>query len=180
LRLALARDRDRLVVLHAEANAHAHAAPAAGPPELLQLVAERVATGARFEALLAHRRPLAPSVPAHLELPPERFRAGESVADALARFRTFLPPNDRVACWGRYPLDLLHAEGLTVGDTLNLRDAAARALGRSPGGPEDAAHALAPEGALPPTWTEGRAGRRVAALRTIVEAILTPRASDVG
>jgi len=173
LRRALVVDRERLVVLHAEANAHAHAAQAAGPPELLQLVAERIASDARFEALLAHRRPLAPSVPVHLELPAARFAAGEPVASALARLRTFLRPDDRVACWGRYPLDLLAAEGLAVGDVVNLRDAAARALGRRPGGPEDAARALAADAASAPGWTAGRAGRRMVALRAIVDAVLS-------
>lgn len=172
VRTSLAKDFPRLVAVHAEANAHAHEAPA-HPHELLQLVAERLATGERFEALLAARRPLAPSVPVHLELPPERFAAGEPVAAALARFAAFLRPDDRLACWGRYPLDLLAAEGFTVPPGLNLRDAAARALGRRPGGPEDAARALDPAG-IGPAWIAGRAGRRIAALRTIVCAILAP------
>ncbi len=44
LRLALAKERDRLVAVHVEANAHACEARVVGAPELLQLVAERVAT----------------------------------------------------------------------------------------------------------------------------------------
>jgi hypothetical protein len=142
LRLALAKERDRLVAVHVEANAHACEARVVGAPELLQLVAERVAHGERFEALLAARRPLAPSVPVHLEVPAERFANGEPVESALARFAAFLRPEDRLACWGRYPLDLLAAEGVVVPEPLNVRDAAGRALGRSPGGPEDAARAL--------------------------------------
>lgn len=169
VRTMLAQSRDHLVLVHAEANAHACEAPAQ-PHELLQLVAERVATGERFEAVLAARRPLAPSAPVHLELPLERFAAGESVAAALARFAAFLRPDDRLACWGGYALDLLAAEGFPVPAGLNVRDAAARALGRRPGGPEDAARALDPAG-VGPAWTAGRAGRRIAALRTILGAI---------
>jgi DTW domain-containing protein YfiP len=172
IRLDLERRFAHLVVLHAEANAHAYEARVAGTPELLQLAAERLATGERFETLLAPRRPLAPSVPVHLELPPERFVAGEPVATALERFARFLRPDDAVCCWGRYPLDLLAADGRDLERTINVRDLAARALGRSPGGPEQAAATLA--GGAPPraAWTAGRAGRRIAALGTILDGLL--------
>ncbi len=59
-------------------------------------------------------------------------------------------------------------------EPLNVRDAAGRALGRSPGGPEDAARALAEDGEGRRIWTAGRAGRRIAALGTILDAILAP------
>jgi len=171
LRLALLGERARLVAVHVEANAHADEARGPGAPELIQVVAERLTTGERFEALLAARRPLAASVPVHLELPISRFADGEPVERALARLAAFVRPEDRLACWGRYPVDLLRAEGFAVPTVLNIRDAAARALGQSPSGPEDAARAL---GASSPPWTDGRAGRRIAALRTILDAILTP------
>lgn len=170
---ALAKEREHLVVLHAEANTHAcedHVP--VGPPELLQLVAERIATGERFEALLAPRRPMAPTVPQHLELPIDRFEHGEAVADALARFRTFLRPDDRLCCWARFATDVLRAEGHEVPEFVNLRDAAARALERSPGGPEQAAQALATGAEPRRPWTAGRAGRRLAALATIVDQLL--------
>ena len=176
IRVALARRRAHLVTLHAEANAHAFEARTAGTSELLQLVAERLATGERFEALLAARRPLAASVPAHLELPPERFAAGEPAASAVARFRAFLRADDEVCCWGRYPLDLLAAEGIAPTRTSNLRELAARALERSPGGPEQGAAALSAGAGLRAAWTAGRAGRRIAALGTILDALLTPTA----
>ena len=169
----LMKQRAHLVAVHAEANAHAHEAHVPGQPELLQLVAERFATGERFEAMLAARRPMAASVPAHLELPASRFQDGASVADALARFAAFLRPDDRVCCWGRFPLDLLHAEGFEPSLVINLREAAARVLGRSPGGPEQAARAL-PGGDEPRrAWTDGRAGRRIAALGMILDRLLT-------
>lgn len=173
MRAELLRHREHLVMLHAEANTHEYEGRTPiGQPELLQLVAERLTSGDRFESLLATRRPLGSCVPQHLDLPVDRFATGEDVAGALARFTAFLRPDDRIACWGRFAPDLLRAEGHEMAPVLNVRDVAARALERSPGGPEDAARALAPEGTMAPTWTAGRAGRRVAALRTILTAIL--------
>jgi hypothetical protein len=162
-----------LVVVHGEANAHAYEKRVPGDPELLQLIAERVATGERYEALLAARRPLAASVPAHLELPPRRFVDGEAVAAALARFADFLRPGDRLCSWGGFTLDLLRIEGFSPYPFVNLRELAARALGRSAGGPDAAAATLA-NGAIRAPWTDGRAGRRVAALATIVDRLLEP------
>ena len=173
VRLTLAKQRERLVVVHGEANAHACERRVPGDPELLQLVAERIATGERYEALLAPRRPLAESVPSHLELPPASFVDGEAAARALARFAAFLRPGDRLCAWGRFTLDLLRAEGFAADGFVNLREASARALGRSPGGPETAAAGLA-DGVGRAAWTDGRAGRRIAALATIVDRLLQP------
>ncbi len=173
LRAMLAKRRDGLVVVHGEANAHALETRVSGDPELLQLVAERLATGERYEALLAPRRPLAPSVPMHLELAADRFVGAEGVACALRRLDRFLRPGDQLCTWGRFTPDLLRAEGFVVPATINLRDVAARALARSPGGPEQAASALACAGAARAPWTEGRAGRRLAALATILERVIS-------
>ena len=174
LGLMLAKERDRLVLIHAEANAHAYEARVPGDPELLQLVAERLASGERYEAIVAPRRPLAPSVPVHLELPAARFADGESLASARDRFAAFLRPDDRLCAWGRFATDLLTTEGFVAPDSpvINVREVAARSLERSPGGPEAAARTLDAQGAVGTAWTAGRAGRRIAALRTILAAIL--------
>ncbi|MEO6027407.1 MAG: tRNA-uridine aminocarboxypropyltransferase [Candidatus Binatia bacterium] len=169
----LAKLREQLVVVHAESNAQTYDAEVPSAPELLQLVAERLATGERFEALLAARQPIAASVPIHLELPADHFANGEPVASALARFAAFLRADDRLCTWGRYPLDLLTAEGFPAPQTLNVRELAARALEGSPGGPEQAADTLAAGGALRSPWSEGRAGRRIAALGTVLDHLLT-------
>jgi DTW domain-containing protein YfiP len=174
LQLVLAKHRDHLVAVHTEVNVHARETRVPGKPELLQLVAERIATGERFEAMLAARRPMATTVPLHLELPASRFQGGEGVADVFARFAAFLRSDDRVCCWGRFPLDLLQAEGFEPRLVVNLREVAARALGRSPGGPEQAALALSGGAESRPAWTGGRAGRRVAALGTILDQLLIP------
>ncbi len=54
--------------------------------------------------------------------------------------------------------------------TLDLRDAATRELRGRPGGVEGAAAALT-DGGLPPAWTRGRAGQRIAALAAIALAL---------
>ena len=173
IRRQLTKQRDHLVVVHGEANAHAYEARVPGRPELLQLVAERVATGDRYEAVLAPRRPLAAGVPQHLELAAACFSGGEPVTAALARFASFLRPDDTLCAWGRFTLDLLAAEGAARSSWLNVRDVAARALRRSPGGPERTAAAFAAHASARSAWTAGRAGRRIAALATIVEGLLT-------
>ncbi len=172
VRVALAKQRDHLVVVHGEANAHAYEARVPGRPELLQLVAERVATGDRYEALLAPRRPLAAGVPLHLELPASAFTGGEPATAALERFASFVRPDDTLCAWGRFTIDLLDAEGIARPAWLNLRDLAARAVGRSPGGPEQAAATLAAHATVRRPWTAGRAGRRLAASATIVHRLL--------
>jgi DTW domain-containing protein YfiP len=174
LQAVLAKQHAHLVTLHTEANARADGPRIPGEAELLQVVAERIATGERFETLLAARRPLGASVPVHLEIPLARFANGEPVGDALARLRRFLRDDDRVCCWGRYPLDLLAAEGVELPTAINLREVVARAIGRSPGGPEDAARVLANGLPARNAWTTGRAGRRIACLGTILDRMLTP------
>ena len=168
--LRAARSAD-VVVLYAEANAHAHDAGIPGASELVQLVATRPATGERFAALIAPRRPLASAAPAHLEIAADRILAGEAVGDALARWEAFARPSDLFAVWGRYTLDLLRAEGVALRPLVDLRDAATRRIGRKPGGPEQAAHQLA-DGNLPAAWAAGRAGRRLAALVSVLERLL--------
>jgi len=175
VRTMLAKEREHLVVVYGEANSHAFDTHDPRPSELLQLVAERFATGERYEAMLAPRRPLAASVPTHLELSLERFEGGETVAAAFDRFAAFLQPDDRLCAWGRFTLDMLQNEGFAPPATINVREVAARALGRSPGGPEQAAKALAANGTERIPWSAGRAGRRLAALGTILERVLVDR-----
>jgi len=53
-----------------------------------------------------------------------------------------------------------------------VRELAARALEGSPGGPEQAADTLAAGGAPRSPWSAGRAGRRIAALGTVLDHLL--------
>ena len=164
--LAVATLRARpadVVALYAEANGWAAGEGPGGADELVQLAAVRIATGERFEAVVAPRRPLGPNVALHLELSAARLLGGEPVAEALARFEAFLRPGDLFCGWGTYAAGLLRAEGAARRDLADLRLACARVLGRRPGGVEQAVRLLGqPE--LPPPEGEGRAGRRLACL----------------
>jgi hypothetical protein len=152
-----------VVAVYAESNGWPTGTGPGGEGELIQLVALRPSTGERFEAVIAPRRPLGPSVALHLELTEPRLLAGEPVKDALARFEAFLRPGDLFCGWGPYALSLLRAEGATVRDFADLRLACARSLGRRPGGVEQAVRLLGQE-ELPPVAGEGRAGRRLGCL----------------
>jgi len=152
-----------VVALYAESNAWALGSGVEGDSELVQLVAARPLSGERFEALLAPRRPLGPSVATHLELPEARLLAGEPAAAALARFQAFLRPGDLFCGWGPYAAGLLRAEGGPQRDFADLRLACARVLARRPGGVEQAVRLLG-EPALPPAVGQGRAGRRLGCL----------------
>ena len=152
-----------VVALYAEANSYAVDSGVPGEAELIQLVAARPASGERFEALIAPRRALGPSVSTHVEIAADRLLAGEPVDAALARFRAFVQPGDLFCGWGSYALELLRAEAAPERDFSDLRVAAARKLRRRPGGVEQAVRLLG-SAALPPPLGQGRAGRRLASL----------------
>jgi DTW domain-containing protein YfiP len=151
------------VAIYAESNGWPSGSGPGGDDELIQLVALRPSTGERFEAVMAPRRPLGPSVSLNLELPEARLLAGEPLAGALARFEAFLRPGDLLFGWGPYAITLLRAAEAPVRDFADLRLACARALGRRPGGVEQAVRLLGRE-ELPPGEGEGRAGRRLGCL----------------
>ncbi|WP_224364400.1 DTW domain-containing protein [Hyalangium versicolor] len=165
---SLAEDLPRLVLLYAEANAHP--AEEGIPPELVHLVACRPFTGERFEAILAPRQPLARSTPLHTELPEDLLRAGEERDSALGRFEAFLRPDDVLAVWTTYALDLLWRDGVTRRAAANIRLAAARALKGKAGGVEQAVPLLGIE--APALWAPGRAGRRIQALEAVVQELI--------
>ena len=165
-----------LVVVYGEANAHPRDSDVPGASELIQLVAIRPATGERFVAVIAPRRPLAPSAPRHIGLDVAKVVGGESVDAAMARWRAFLEPRDILCTWGSYTLDLLRAEGEAPRPAHDLRSATARWLGRRTGGAEPVARLLG-AGDLSAPWTPGRAGHRIAALTQIVELAAAQTAS---
>ena len=165
---ALAEAFEHLVLLYAEANAHP--AEQERPSELVHLVALRPATGERFEAVLAPRQPLARSTSLHVELSEETLLAGETLEGGLARFESFLRPGDRLAVWTTFALELLRRDGFPVPEAFNVRLACARALKHKTGGVEQAAQVLGLP--LPVLWAGGRAGRRIAALESVVGALV--------
>jgi DTW domain-containing protein len=157
---------DDLVVVYAESNAHPVTAGETAP-ELVQLVAYRPATGARFAAFAAPRGTLASSTAHHLEVAASRLHGGDAVRAVMARWEAFTGQGALICTWGRYTNDLLRREGDPPRPTLDLRDAMIRELGHTVGGMEAAAQ-LVRGGVAPEPWTDGRAGRRIAALSAVV------------
>jgi DTW domain-containing protein len=175
-RRTLRARREDLVVVYAESNAHPIAAGET-VPELVQLVAYRPATGARFAAFAAPRGTLAASTAHHLEVDGSRLHGGDAVRAVLARWDAFVGQGALVCMWGRYTNDLLRREGDPPRATLDLRDAMIRELGHTVGGMEAAAE-LMRGGVTPEPWMDGRAGRRIAALSAVVEHLATAAGAD--
>jgi DTW domain-containing protein YfiP len=167
---------EAIVLVQGEANAWPARAPDRPPPELVHWLAVRPATGARFEAVIAPRRPLSPGTPAHVALSPEALAAGTSIEEARARFAAFVRDDDVVCAWGSYYLDLARAEGLRLpAARLDLRAIAASVFGRRYGSPETCAEALAlGAGAL----GAGRGGRRLGAAAAVARLLVETRAPD--
>jgi hypothetical protein len=166
-RLLLDRKAD-LVVVYGEANARGRD-HREFPPELVHLVAERISSGERFEALVRPRYPLAANAPFQLEVTEAALRAGEPVEHALDRFQAFLRPTDVLVGWGVFWWNLLRAERAFEGEIIDLRRATADVLRGKPAGPEDGAGRLGALGLTP--WAMGRAGRRLAAIAHVTAAL---------
>ncbi|MBL8922344.1 MAG: DTW domain-containing protein [Myxococcaceae bacterium] len=165
-----------LVAVFGEANAwplDAVDAPA-GEAELVQLVAERLDTGARFEAFLRPTRRLAPSVPLHLDLPSSVLETAEPRGAALERWAGFLKPGDVLVGWGRYCRDLLEREGHPCGAFIDVRAQLCQLNAGRPGSVEACAARL--EVALPEG--RGRAARRLNAVAAVTRAAISGRATD--
>lgn len=157
-----------VVVAQAEGNPH----DGGGPHELVQLVALRPSTGERFAHVVRPRWPLASRTPARLGLAPEALATGGDVRELAGAWDAFLRPDDVLAGWGGFTPLVLATEGLRGGTWIDLRTEAARRLGRSPGGAEDAARTLGL--AVDAAWAPGRAGGRLAALAALAERFRRP------
>jgi DTW domain-containing protein YfiP len=174
--LAELKDAASLVVVFGEANAWPLDATNAPPgeAELVQLVAERLGTGERFVAFLRPTRPLAPSVPLHLDLPASVLETAEAREVALARWQNFVRPGDVLVGWGRYCRDLLEREGQPPGAFVDVRAKLCQLNAGRPGSVEACAARLGlslPEG-------QGRAARRLNAVAAVTRAAILGRATD--
>jgi hypothetical protein len=166
----LIRERSQdLVTVYAEANARGRDVRI-HLPELVHLVAERLASGERFEAVIAPRHPLAENTPFHLALEAERLLNGEAVAQAMDRFEAFLRPDDVLAGWGLFWWTLLRAERPLEYARTDLRQATADVLRQKVQGPDEGAARFGGEGLAP--LGQGRAGRRLAALSHVARALI--------
>jgi tRNA-uridine aminocarboxypropyltransferase len=166
----LAATWSRLVCVHGEANAWPRDHPAREEPETVHWVAHRPATTETFEAVMAPREVLAQGTPQHIELSPERLRAGCTREQWRDAWRGFVRPDDILVMWGTYYRDLAAADGLPLaGPSINLRDEVTRLLRRRFGTIEASMASL---GAAPaPLALTGRGGRRLAALVGALESL---------
>jgi DTW domain-containing protein len=169
---ALLRERAADVVcLHGEANAWPARRPDGHGREIVHWVARRARTGETFEAVIAPRRPLAPAIPGHIRIPPERLAAGEPWESFCARWAAFIQPQDVICSWGRTPLDLLEVEGIALpAARFDARPAVGVHFGMRAGAVEDCAARLGI--AVPPPFAMGRGGVRLAALSAVVDKLM--------
>jgi len=168
---SLLRDREPdLVVGYGEANAWPKGTPLGSEPEVVHWVAERIATGERFEAVIAPRRPLSPALPYHAALDAEQVLAGISFAEFRDRWQAFCRPNDLLLGWGFFASERLRAEGAPLPERLELRSLARRYLRQKLGDVSDCAALLHAPPALP--WARGRAGVRLSAAVAVARALL--------
>jgi DTW domain-containing protein YfiP len=127
-----------LVCAVAEANAWSARRPGGFPDELVHWLALRVATGERFEAVLAPRHPLAPSTEVHTRLSPAVLASGVTSPQLAGRWRAFLRPEDVLCVWGPFPLELARASGVELPRAwIDLRKVAGDLLQGAPGMMED-------------------------------------------
>ncbi len=159
----------QLVIAYAEANAWPRGTEHGPHPEIVHFVAERIATGERFEAYVAPDRPLWKSFSLHSGIPVERVLSGEPRASFRERLSAFFREGDVLGVWGFYAADLLRREGIALPPVVDVRVAAMQYLGRRAGDASETAQALglAPES----PWTIGRTGLRHAATMTVARAL---------
>jgi DTW domain-containing protein len=170
VRRALAACLPKAVLVHAEGNARRGEA-VSGPHQLLHLVAFRPRSAERFEALIRPAFTLSPTTPSHLELEAAAFDAGMRLDEALAGFSRFVGAEETLCHWGSYSLQLLRSAWPTVRPKLDLRDQAARFVGRRPGSLEEVARRLGVP--VPTPLGMGRAGRRLGAMAQIASRLVS-------
>lgn len=164
---ALQADADALVLVYAESNVVPDAAERGEKRhELVHLVAWRPGSGEHFEALMKPSGPLDPSTPLHLELSAEEIFAGESQASGRERWTSFFREGEVLAGWGYFTHALVR-ELSPEARYLDVRERLVRVLRRKPGGLDEAALML---GVSSPVG-RGRAGRRLATLKRVYEAL---------
>jgi DTW domain-containing protein YfiP len=159
----------RLVYAYGDANGWPMRHPAWQPAELVHWIAER-ATGERLELVLAPRNPLGPNTALHVELDTETLRSGVSLEEAARRWAAFVRPEDVLVHYGPFHRRLAAAAGLSIPtQRFDLRSELLQLGHTQIGGIEACATRLgALAGPMPRT---GRAGRRLGALRAIVDVL---------
>jgi DTW domain-containing protein YfiP len=164
---ALLTERN-LVCVAGEANAGPYDPRTREPQQLHELVywtAFRLSDGARFEALVAPRKPLTASPMKYGRLDEAELRNAGNVAELEAGWRSFVRTDDVICAWGQYGLGLLRAEGVPLPErSIDIRKVMGDYLHRRPGCPTS----LITELGL--SWQplgQGRAGDRLGMLAAL-------------
>ena len=168
---SLRERKDDLVCVYGEANAWPYASEerTKHADELIHWVAWRPSTGETFDELVAPRAPLAPSAAFHAELDEAAVKAGVDETELARRWEAFLRPNDVVCSWGHYAPWLLMATGARFPEArVDVRQAARIHHKGKVGTIEECRTSL---GAARPEPLRGRAGRRLAELVGITNAL---------
>ncbi|WP_394834364.1 DTW domain-containing protein [Pendulispora rubella] len=166
-RVMTERQADLLCVV-AEANAWSYRERAANPElrdELVMWAAHRPSTGETFSFIVAPQRELAPSTTMHTGIDEATLRAGGSLEELHAAWRTFVRDTDVICSWGRYEPNLFEASGGHLPEArLDLRHVAkstpksgVRTLGEPPPSP---------------AFTAGRADRKLRGLCHVASSLV--------
>ena len=171
LAMRLLAEWPRLVCIQGEANGWPARDPERHDPEIVHFVACRPATGERYEAVIAPRRPLAPLTPRHIGVSAERLAAGDSVEAWRRSWQAFCPPDGVVVQWGSFYTSLATDEGLAIPTRrIDLRGELTQSSLRVRGGTlEDCVARMSLE--VEPLALAGRGGSRLAALVTLTRAL---------
>jgi len=137
------------------------------PDEVIHVVAERLATGERFDMIARPTDGLAPATTYHLGLPAEQFAAGVPVSELVAAYAKFARPSDVVCSWGTHGMTTAIASGLELPTRVDLRAAAQRLLHKKFGNLDEL---VATYGPLAEPEAPGRARLRLAREIQLVRA----------
>ena len=159
--------RDDLVCIAGEANAWPYGTRerAEHPDEIVHVVAERVATGERFDVLVRPRSPLSPSVAFQIGVPRERILAGATREALESTWARFVRPTDVACTWGTYASKLFRPR---MSAHVDVRRAARSWASAKVGTMDALLERLAADVELPPA---PRANRRLAQLVAIVRRL---------
>jgi DTW domain-containing protein YfiP len=161
--------RDRLVYIYGDANGWPMRHPDWRPAELVHWIAVRP-SGERLELVITPRNLLGPNTAKHVELAEGVLRGGVSVDEAQRRWHDFVRPDDVLLHYGPFHRRLAAAAGMRVpAERFDLRSELLQLGYTQLGGIEACAQRL---GVIERAVEhQGRAGRRLATLRGLVDKL---------
>lgn len=169
---ALFAEASRVVCLEGEANAWPRSVGGEvfPPDEIIHVTALRLDGSPLFDEMARPSHPPSPSTPTHVRLSREAIVAAPPRSALLAHLTAYLRPDDVLVTWGSYALRVLAAEAIALpASRIDLRRQLTLAANQRSGAITDVlARRGLEEG---PARGRGRAGARLAALVTLLEAL---------